>query len=219
MRRLKRAWCVVGLVTTFGIGATGCGEEEEPPRYVGAEETCGGLFKGPLAEKVESVTGTTVFSSTGTEALDRVAEKLKEAYKSRTPWGPGGELCALYPQKRAVRNAHSEINFYKYAPRDLEDADVPSDGRIYRMGKRSIATPTSGSLYFDCVSPRLKGSKERPLRIHGAFHHPKATAQSTPEHLAANMEIVHAASLAVAKKLQCENSGGLPEKPVLTPES
>lgn len=31
------------------------------------------------------------------------------------------------------------------------------------------------------------------------------------------MEVMQAASLAVAKKLQCENNGGLPEKPGLTP--
>ncbi|WP_424861164.1 hypothetical protein [Streptomyces sp. MMS24-I29] len=72
---------------------------------------------------------------------------------------------------------------------------------------------------FECVSPRLKGSKENPMRISGRFTRPKATAQNTPEHLAANMEITHAASLAVAKKLQCENNSGLPEKAVLEPRT
>ncbi|WP_335941312.1 hypothetical protein [Streptomyces sp. PTD5-9] len=113
---------------------------------------------------------------------------------------------------------HSKIEFGMYSPQDLNDG-YSGDAHHYTMGKLSEAAPAGAFLYFECVSPQFKGSKERPMRIVGSFSHREATAQKTPEHLAENMTIVHAASLAVAKKLQCENNGGLPEKPVLTPRS
>ncbi|MFD5060191.1 MULTISPECIES: hypothetical protein [unclassified Streptomyces] len=78
------------------------------------------------------------------------------------------------------------------------------------------------------MSPQFKGWKERPLHVMGRFYHPKSTAQNRPYHLAANLTIVHAVSLVVAKKLQCENSarpdwrvdvheGGLEAHPSLDP--
>ncbi|WP_143203537.1 hypothetical protein [Streptomyces sp. CB01580] len=112
----------------------------------------------------------------------------------------------------------AKINFDMYPPQDVNDKYV-SGRHYYTMGKRSEAAPAGASLYFECVSPQFKGSKEHPMRIYGNFTHGKATAQNTLEHFAENMTIIHAASLAVAKKLQCENNGGLPEKAVLTPRS
>ncbi|MFE7353605.1 hypothetical protein ACFU8Q_10435 [Streptomyces sp. NPDC057543] len=216
--QLRRAWCITGLVMAVGASATGCGEEKEPPRYVGAAEVCDGLFKGPLAKTIESVTGATSFSWTSPKNMDRVVEGLKAGYESGHRWAVGGELCVLYP-KRGAPADKSRINFDMYAPEDLEVSGDPGRGRYYTMGKLSYAVPRGSSLYFECVSPQLEGSKERPLRVNGHFYHPEATAQNTPEHLAANLTIMHAASLAVAKKLQCENNGGLPEKPVLKPRT
>ncbi|MFB7189913.1 hypothetical protein ACFCZT_32410 [Streptomyces sp. NPDC056230] len=112
----------------------------------------------------------------------------------------------------------SKVNFDIYPPQDLNEGHS-NDEHYYTMGKRSGATSAGAFLYFECVSPRLKGSRETPMRIYGSFTHRKATAQNTPEHWAENMKIVHAASLAVAKELQCENDGGLPEEPVLKPRT
>ncbi|MEU9317526.1 hypothetical protein [Streptomyces sp. NPDC048295] len=198
-----------------GAGAVGCGGEEKTPDYVGAEEVCDALFQGPLAKKVESVTGATSFAWTGTKGYDRVVEGLKTGYTSGHRWAAGGELCTLSPKRGALADK-SRISFDMYAPQDLNDP-YAKDGHYYTLGKRSQAAPRGASLYFECVSPQIEGSKERPLRVSGRFYHPKATARSTPEHFDANMEIMHAASLAVAKKLQCENDGGLPEKADLTP--
>ncbi|MFI6727239.1 hypothetical protein [Streptomyces atratus] len=216
--QLRRAWCITGLVIAVGASATGCGEEKEPPRYVGAAEVCDGLFKGPLAKTIESVTGATSFSWTSPKDMDRVVEGLKAGYESGNRWAEGGELCVLRP-KRVASADRSRIWFNMSTPEDLEVSGDPGNRRDYTMGKLSQAVPRGASLYFECVSPQIEGSKERPLRIGGRFFHSGATAQNTPEHLAANVTIVHGASLAVAKKLQCENNGGLPEKPVLKPRT
>ncbi|WP_335941314.1 hypothetical protein [Streptomyces sp. PTD5-9] len=216
MGRLKRAWCVVGMVVAVGVGAAGCGKEE-PPDYVGAGQVCGGIFAGPLEKTVESVTGGTSFAWTNGKGMQRVVDGLKDAYVSGHRWAIGGQLCQISP-KDGGQKSRARINFDMYAPEDL-DGSYSRNGRDYTMGKDSGAAPAGASLYFECVSPEFKGSKENPMRISGGFTHGKATAQKTPEHFAENMKIIHAASLAVAKKLQCENNGGLPEKAVLTPRS
>ncbi|MFJ9676525.1 hypothetical protein ACIRP2_00470 [Streptomyces sp. NPDC101194] len=202
-------------MVAVGVGVAGCGGEEEPPDYVGAGQVCGGLFAGPLAKTVESVTGATSFAWSGTNGMQRVVDGLKAGYEEGRTLASGGRLCEMNPKGGALID-RSKIDFDIYPPQDLNEG-YSNDEHYYTMGKRSGATSAGAFLYFECVSPQFKGSKERPLRVQGSFYHPKATAQNTSEHMAANMEILHAASLAVAKKLQCEKNGGLPEKPVLKP--
>ncbi|MET7859997.1 hypothetical protein ABZS81_22820 [Streptomyces sp. NPDC005318] len=216
--QLRRAWCITGLAMVVGVGATGCGGEEKTPDYVSAEEVCDGLFKGTLAKTIESVTGATSFAWTNPDGMDRVVDALKAGYESGHRWAGGDTLCRLSPEGGG-RTSRAGIAFSMYAPQDVGDLRLPAGGRLYTMGKQSEATPMSASLYFECVSPQFKGSKERPMRILGNFGRPKDREQSLPDSREVNLTVVHAASLAVAQKLQCENNGGLPEKPVLKPRT
>ncbi|MFF2894910.1 hypothetical protein [Streptomyces sp. NPDC057966] len=214
--RLRRAWCISGSVMAMGLGAVGCGGEEETPDYVGSEEVCDGLFKGSLAKTIESVTGATSFAWTNPNRMDRVVDALKTGYESGHSWARGDTLCRLTPEGGG-RTDRAGIAFYMHAPQDVGDLRLPVGGRLYTMGKQSEATPLSAALYFECVSPRFKGSKERPMRILGNFGRPKSRGQDVSNPREVNLTVVHAASLAVAKKLECENNGGLPDNPVLNP--
>ncbi|MEV6165984.1 hypothetical protein AB0L71_29545 [Streptomyces sp. NPDC052052] len=208
---------MIGLVMAVGVGAVGCGGDEKTPDYVGAEEVCDGLFEGPLAKTIESVTGATSFAWTNPDRMDRVVDALEAGYESGHRWSGGGTLCTLSPEG-GVRADRAGIAFSMYAPQDVGDLRVPTDGRLYTMGKQSEATPTSAALYFECVSTRFKGSKERPMRILGNFGRPKDRGQNASDPREVNLTVVHAASLALAKELGCENNGGLPKTPVLTPK-
>ncbi|MFD7527572.1 hypothetical protein ACFV8E_08130 [Streptomyces sp. NPDC059849] len=57
------------------------------------------------------------------------------------------------------------------------------------------------------------------MRILGNFGRPKSRGQDVSNPREVNLTVVHAASLAVAKKLECENNGGLPDNPVLNPRA
>ncbi|MGW2110804.1 hypothetical protein [Streptomyces sp. NPDC001948] len=214
--RVRRALGVVGLVMAVGVAATGCGEEKEAPEYVGTEEVCNGVFKGRLAKTVESAMGASSFDWTSPERLDHVVDALKTGYESGNRWAGGDTLCRLTP-KGGGRADRAGIVFYTYAPQDVVDPDVPAGGRLYTLGKRAEATPESAALYFECVSSQLKGSKSRPMRILGRLGRPKDRGQKTSDPRKVSLTLLHAVSLFLAKELECENDGGLPEKPVLTP--
>ncbi|MFE7308325.1 hypothetical protein ACFU8A_27855 [Streptomyces sp. NPDC057546] len=206
------------MVMAVGAAATGCGEEKEAPEYVGTEEVCHGVFRGRLAKTVESVMGASSFAWTSPKELDRVVDALKAGYESGNSWARGDTLCQLTPEGGG-RADRAGIAFSLYAPQDVGDLRLPAGGRLYTMGKQSEATPESAALYFECVSSQFKGSKVRPMRILGQLGRPKDRGQKASDPRQVNLTILHAASLFLAKELQCENNGGLPEKPVLTPRS
>ncbi|MFF4080825.1 hypothetical protein ACFYZN_15685 [Streptomyces sp. NPDC001777] len=215
--RVRRALGVVGLVMALGAAATGCGEAEETPEYVGTEEACHGVFKGRLAKTVESAMGASSFHWTDPKRLDQVVDALKTGYESGHRWARGDTLCRLTPEGGG-RKDRAGITFYMYAPQDVGDFRLPEGGRLYAMGKQAEATPESAALYFECVSPQFKGSKARPMRIQGSLGRPEDRGQRASDPREVSLTMLHAASLFLAKKLQCENNGGLPEKPVLTPK-
>ncbi|RPK77262.1 hypothetical protein EES45_21550 [Streptomyces sp. ADI97-07] len=218
--RAGRVLSAVGLVLAMGVGGVACGGSDEKTgedTFVGAEEVCDGLFAGPLASKVQSVTGDAEFFATGAKGLDNVVEALKRGHASGRSWATGAELCPLSP-KGAAAGDSGGIKFSMYAPRDVEDPRTSADTESYDMGEKAESRPAGASLYFECASPQVKGSDERPLRIFGSFGRGKSDAADTPASRAANLEILHAASLSVVKKLDCENDGGLPKTPVLTPK-
>ncbi|MFD9422799.1 MULTISPECIES: hypothetical protein [unclassified Streptomyces] len=209
--RAKNALTVTALLLVVGASAVACGAEGRPePPYVGAGEVCGGVFAGPLEETVESVVGAASFDRSDTKGMDRVVEALRDGHASGRSWSSRKELCEMSPEGVNPRNV-ARISFWNYAPRDVGDPNLDSGGRLFAVGKEATAGRASASLYFECSSPLLKGSRERPARIAGALGAGKDRGAEV-EYLAANLTVLHAASLAVAKELECENNAGLPEK-------
>ncbi|MEU0147896.1 hypothetical protein ABZ119_18365 [Streptomyces sp. NPDC006288] len=208
-----------GLVVALGAGNAACASEEEAKEetFVGAEEVCGDVFAGPLAEMVEKVTGDKLFFRKGPEGVERVVAALKEGYASGRPWAGGAELCRLDP-KDSAQTDHGGAKFTMYAPQDVEDEGLPAGYELYTMGVQSSVGRGGAGLYFECVSPQLKGSDKTPLRIHGSFGRGVSDAPDTREYRNLNMTILHAVSLKLVKELDCANNGGLPKSPVLTPK-
>ncbi|MGW1466819.1 hypothetical protein ACWCPT_21020 [Streptomyces sp. NPDC002308] len=217
--RARRLTAAVGLVAALGAGVVACGSDGEEGKgagdpYVSADKVCGGLFEGPLAKKLETVTATTEFFDKSDEGMEKVVKALKDGYESGHSWGREANLCA-FSHEGAKADETAELSFSMYAPQDVKDLRTTSGTESYTMGKRSEARGAGASIYLECVSPQLKGSSEEPLRIHGGFAN-KSGAANTRENRDANVEILHAGALSVVKKLGCEDNAGLPETPVLT---
>ncbi|MEU5168997.1 MULTISPECIES: hypothetical protein [Streptomyces] len=220
--RVRRSFVVVGLVLTVSVGLVSCGADEakeEEETFVGADEVCDGLFDGPLARRVEVVTGDTEFFATGAKgkAMSDVVDALKRGYESGRSWATGGDLCELDPKGGRLGEG-AGIKFSMYAPQDVEDAKGQAGTELYSMGKRSEVGEKSASLYLECISPQVEGSEEVPLRIHGGFGHGESDAPDNRRFRNANMEILHAGALALVKELDCKDRAGLPETPVLEPK-
>ncbi|MGW1107414.1 hypothetical protein [Streptomyces sp. NPDC002540] len=215
---MRRWLTAAGLVMVLGAGSVACAsEKKEEKTFVGASEVCGDVFAGPLAEMVEKVTGDKLFFAKSSKGMERVVAALKEGYESGRPWAAGDVLCSLRP-KGANQTDEGGVKFSMYAPQDVEDEGLPAGHELYTMGVQSSVGRGNASIYFECVTAQLKGSDRTPLRIHGGFGRGESDAPDTREYRNLNMTILHAVSLKLVKELGCENNGGLPKVPVLTPK-
>jgi hypothetical protein len=214
---MRSSWAtVLGAVLLLGAGTTACGGEEsqEPPRYVSASEVCDGVFQARAAEAVEHLMGVGPYGNTGRGAVERVADAVQNGYESGRSWTHATQLCQLDPKGSGTFDQAS-LTFAVYAPGDIGTGRRAEGERAYAMGTEAEAGPLGARLYFECVSPRLKGSHERPARVFGSFRLDSGLKKDSKEHREAGLIVVHAASLAVAEELKCDHRGGLPEKPVL----
>ncbi|MEV7421085.1 hypothetical protein [Streptomyces sp. NPDC091212] len=80
------------------------------------------------------------------------------------------------------------------------------------MGKRSFASYDDSYLFFECASPRVSGSDKAPVRILGSLVYTKKPDTDSRDRRENNLTVLHAASLAVAKKMECADDAGLPAK-------
>ncbi|WP_405390486.1 hypothetical protein OG596_23155 [Streptomyces sp. NBC_01102] len=219
---MRRWLTAAGLVVVLGAGGVACasGEEAEEvhEEYVGAGEVCDGLFAGPLAKMVEDVTGQKLFSWRNVKGMEKVVKALKEGYASGRTWAGGADLCRLHPKGAMPTDSLGGAKFSMYAPHDVGDFNLPVGSELYTMGKQSEVGRSGASLYFECVTPQLRGSRERPLRILGHFGRGESNAPDTRAYRDTNLRILHAVSLKLVKEFDCENNGGLPKTPVLTPK-
>ncbi|MDQ1008159.1 hypothetical protein QFZ82_002644 [Streptomyces sp. V4I23] len=214
---MSRAFAVgVALLLVAATAACGGEEPDDPPPYVVASDVCGGAFQEKRAsEAVERILGPGPYASAGRDAVERVADALRDAFASGRSWSSATELCPLAP-KRSRTLDQGSIAFSIYDPSDVGTGKLPAGARFYAMGKEAVAGPAMAEIYFTCASPDLETSADNPLRIQGRLSLGSALNNDSKEHREAGLTVVHAASLAVAEELKCEGNGGLPQKPVLT---
>ncbi|GHA95547.1 MULTISPECIES: hypothetical protein [Streptomyces] len=215
---MRRWLTAAGLVMALGAGSVACAsEKKEEKTFVGADEVCGDAFAGPLAEMVEKATGDKLFFAKSPKGMERVVAALKDGYESGRPWAAGDTLCLLRP-KGAKQTDKGGVKFSMYSPQDVVGEGLSAGQDLYTMGVQSVVGRGNAALFFECVTPQLKGSDKTPLRIQGGFGRGESDAPDTREYRNLNMTILHAVSLKLVKALDCENNGGLPKDPVLTPK-
>ncbi|MEU5328666.1 MULTISPECIES: hypothetical protein [Streptomyces] len=200
---------IAGLLVA--LCATACSSDPEPQSpYVHAAEVCEGVFAGDLEKTVETVTGATSFERRPGGGMDRLIETIEKEYAPGRNWSPGGDLCEM-AAKGSRSTDETALRFHIYAPHDVNYPGSAEGERRFSLGKEAVANVRSAGIYFECVSPRLDGSKNRPARIYGGLSkaHDRGDAL---ENLMDNLQIIHSASLAVAEKLECEGDAGLPAK-------
>ncbi|MFE1956983.1 hypothetical protein [Streptomyces sp. NPDC059479] len=202
----------------FGLGVSACGGgESEEPLHVDAGKLCDSVFSDDAVASVESAIGDTTFWRNGDGALDRVAAKLKDLYADgQSVYTSAGEFCKIKGEKRGSGNMNISFGFYK--PEDVLDNRHSASQRLYELGKQAVAGAKNSSLRFECVSPQLDGSDKDPARIVGLMSFRERDVPESQALREDNLTVLHAASFAMAKKLECENNGGLPRKAVLQPK-
>ncbi|GGP61262.1 hypothetical protein GCM10010231_35160 [Streptomyces sindenensis] len=200
---------IAGLL--LAVCATACSSDPEPQSpYVNAAEVCDGVFAGDLEKTVETVTGATSFERRASGGMGDVIEEIQKGYASGRSWSPREELCEM-AAKGSRSGEETTLAFHIYAPQDVNYPGNPEGTKRFSLGKEAVANVRSAGIYFECVSPRLDGSKNEPARIYGGLGKAQDRGDAL-ENLMDNLHVVHSASLAVAEKLECEGNAGLPEK-------
>ncbi|MEU2430513.1 hypothetical protein ABZ611_13575 [Streptomyces sp. NPDC007861] len=158
--------------------------------------------------------GTKKFSDAGRSGLTDVVKQLQSDHAERLRWSQGKKICEISPGNGA---STIKVTFSLYASDDLPGDGHSASLHAYSMGKGALSGAEDAELYFECTSPELKGSAERPARILGHLSYWKAPEDTRATH-DANLTVLHSISLAVAKELKCENNADLPSEPKLTPK-
>ncbi|MFF9848229.1 hypothetical protein [Streptomyces litmocidini] len=209
----------VSTVLALGLLLTACGsgeDEASPPA-----QKCDGTLSPAAVEAVDSVLGTHEHHSAGI-GLARTVNVLIEdqAREGRPPGHPS--MCEVATE--ASPKSELDIDVWLYDRGALYDDGAAkwwTSGRhLYEMGREASTDNKSASLFAQCASPRLKGSDKQPARIGASLEFDKPTKGAYPPNTPATREayltVLHSVTLAVVKKLGCEDDAGLPEKPVFT---
>ncbi|MFH8841013.1 hypothetical protein [Streptomyces sp. NPDC017868] len=215
---MRRASASVSTVLAFGLLLTACGGGGEGERPVA--QKCDGSLSPTAVGALETVLGTKEFQWGGT-GLERTAKSLidDQATPGRAPGVPS--MCEA--GTAADDRLGISVDFRLHDGDDLFDDGTKwtAQGRhLYGMGREASTDNESAYLFVGCVSPQLKGSDKQPAPIEGVLKFKKpaqgAYPPNTPATREAYLTVLHSVTLAVVKKLGCEDDAGLPGKPVLT---
>ncbi|MBB4979179.1 hypothetical protein [Streptomyces nymphaeiformis] len=219
---MRRASASVSTALALGLLLAACGNGEEQPQ-VSAVQQCEDALSPTASRALESLLGTGEFNSDGTAGLDAAVGKLIEDQAFEGPGRALGYTKACSAKSAAIPRSRIRITFDLYEDASLFDDGTPwskSGRHLYAMGREASTDNKKAHFFVGCSSPRLKGSEGRPAPIQGWLEFDKpvegAYPPNTPATREAYLTVLHSVTLAVVKKLGCQDNAGLPEVPVFT---
>ncbi|WP_327236419.1 hypothetical protein OG349_23160 [Streptomyces sp. NBC_01317] len=115
-------------------------------------------------------------------------------------------MCEIYLPESTLVDVSIDVS--------LEDGDGVGDGKFagafkqYDLGREGLASPRKAVLYAECVSEKFEGG---PVMLRAALNN-RNEPEGDPEQLRkANLTLLHSVTLALVKRLDCEDRAGLPE--------
>lgn len=211
---MRRVSTSVSTVLALGLLLTACGAGEDEAKVA---EQCDRTLSPAAVGALEPVLGTTAFEWGGT-GLERTSKALidDQATLGHAPGVPSMCKIGAAGSRLGVR-----VDFRLNDSEDLYDdgTDWSTQGRhLYGMGREASTDNKAAYLFVGCTSPEMKGSDQEPAPIEAVLKFDTSPKGSYPANTPATREayltVLHSVTLAVVKKLGCENDAGLPEKPV-----
>ncbi|MFJ7065362.1 hypothetical protein [Streptomyces sp. NPDC101115] len=202
-----------GLAACLLLTACGGGGGVEEQR-VRAAQQCDDTLSPDAARALGTVLKRENFDHGPKGGLERSAGELIADHDDRERTTMHRPLCRVSVPGSLDR---IDIDFGLY---DIDEpfGDVHPHGlHYYDMGREAQSGPKRAYLFVACVSPRLKGSDKNPARIRGELNFTHSELPDTVAVREANLTVLHSVTLAVVKKLGCENNAGLTDKPVFKP--
>ncbi|MFF9339475.1 MULTISPECIES: hypothetical protein [unclassified Streptomyces] len=212
VRRALRG-AVLGLAVCLLATACGRGEEPEPERVIAARQ-CDDTLSPEAGRALETVLNTKRFDHDPRGGLDRATGELLADYPEAEGWAPRRSVCRV---SAPTSSDEVSIEFRLSGTIDLPGDEHAGDMHPYDMGVEALSGPRRVELYVTCVSPRLQGSDKRPALIMGSLTFLRSKLPDTVPVREATLTVLHSVTLAVVRKLGCEDDAGLTEKPVFKP--
>ncbi|MFE9044328.1 hypothetical protein ACFYOG_25950 [Streptomyces sp. NPDC007818] len=203
-----------GAVSGFALCllATACGGGAGPePERVSAAQQCDDTLSPGAARALETVLKTKRFDHDPRGGLERGVDELIRDHETAKGLTLNPPMCRVNPPAGTER---VDIRFGLYADDDLFQDVHPRGLHPYDMGVEAQSGPKKAYLFVQCISPRLEGSERRPARIRGTLVFNESELPDTVPVREANLTVLHSVTLAVVRKLGCEDDAGLTEKPV-----
>ncbi|MFE9044327.1 hypothetical protein ACFYOG_25945 [Streptomyces sp. NPDC007818] len=181
-----------------------------------ASQQCDDTLSPEAARALETVLNTQRFNAAPTGGLERTTGELVQDYPESQRRTPRHALCRASP---AIGSDQIKIDFRLHREVERPGDGHAADMHAYGMGVKALSGPRMAELYVRCVSPRIEGSDGRPARIRGGLIFLRSKLPDTVPIREANLTILHSVTLAVVRKLGCEDDAGLAAKPVFRAES
>lgn len=209
-------WGALALLV-FSVATSACsGKDDDRLQTASADKVCDGAFRYAPGDLEKLAGGDKDYPDDDGDYLDTSVELVRktQAEKAADSIGLASSGCDVSAPGHEVT-----VDTDYYHPDDLVDKITLQGGVSYNMGSYATAGYWNALLYFQCVSPELEDSREVPARIQISLSHRLRGEEETAARgrglRDTNMKVAHSAALSVARELECENDGGLPEKPVL----
>ncbi|MFJ3585327.1 hypothetical protein ACIPPS_24305 [Streptomyces sp. NPDC090127] len=170
------------------------------------------MLSPQAAGALTTVLRTDTFTHAPTGGLERAADEVASDYaRGEAAWHE--DMCTARPK---TGRAALKVDFRLYDPVDLIGKTRVAHLHPYEGMCREVhAGFRTAFLYVDCVSPRIEGSQEVPVRVAGTLDLDPPWPPDTVAIREANLTALHAATLALVKRLGCGNNAGLPDRAVL----
>lgn len=129
------------------------------------------------------------------------------------PQGKHGDVCRIYAPDDELRIT------WRLSGSTPVDAPAAAKFTVLNMGEWALTATDGSFLRFGCRSGELTGVEPAHIEIGvepgGMPKEPEGDPEASK---GAYATVAHSFSLAMAGELGCENNGGLPETPDLTPK-
>ncbi|MFB7361721.1 hypothetical protein [Streptomyces hydrogenans] len=172
---------------------------------------CDDTLSRDAARALEEVLRTKEFDDSPTGGLERSTAGLAADYAKDERRPPTHRLCRASP---AAASSAIVLRFRLYRDAELTRGSPVASLHPYAMGVEALSGPRKARLYTRCASPRLQGSDRHPARVVGELESTWSTLPDTAPVREATLTVLHSVTLAVVRKLACENDAGLDAKPV-----
>ncbi|MFH8368455.1 hypothetical protein [Streptomyces sp. NPDC018031] len=175
-----------------------------------AAKVCDGMFRY-APEVLEKLAEGSRFRAEGGEsgymgkAVEIVESTREKGFKESRSESPHCRFGAK------PRGRHFDLTTSYYGPSDVDSGKSSTDAVRYDLGESALVGYNSAELLFECISPRLEGSRVNPARIRMHIYQVDLSDDDAkPRDV--YLKLAHSAALSVARELECENDGGLPER-------